>query len=78
MMFAVVLAAVLSQHPSSHWRVNYEPLGMFCFKESQNPNIPQADQHQYPHSGGCKSCSRSPLSFSTLVLVLHPWMVWQL
>ena len=41
------------QVPKPSWKPNFTPLGLFCFKDAQNPNVPAALQHEYPHSGGC-------------------------
>ena len=42
-----------AQNPTPSWRPNFSPLGLFCFKDAQNPNVDPAGQHLYPHSGGC-------------------------
>ena len=43
----------LGQNPTSSWRSNFEPLGLFCYKNAKNPNLPVAEQHEFAHSGGC-------------------------
>lgn len=50
---SMLWAGLLRQQPSSTWKPNFEPLGMFCYKNSKNPNIPPSRQHDFPHSGGC-------------------------
>lgn len=56
-MAALLLLALPSpneaQNPTPSWRPNFTPLGLFCFKDAQNPNVDPAGQHLYPHSGGC-------------------------
>ena len=50
---AAAAAGVAAQNPTPSWRPNFEPLGLFCYKDAQNPNVDPERQHDYPHSGGC-------------------------
>eukprot|EP01052_Picozoa_sp_SAG31_P034521 SAG31_NODE_4047_length_3638_cov_1.867477_1_plen_293_part_00 len=53
---AMAIAApgpVSSQQPTAGWQPNFTPLGLYCFKGSQNVNVPAARQHEFPLSGGC-------------------------
>ena len=50
---ALLAATALAQEPTPSWRPNFTPLGLFCFKDAQNPNIDPEQQREYEHSGGC-------------------------
>ena len=54
---------VVAQNPTASWHPNFEPLGLFCYHNSKNPNIPVADQRKFAHSGGC-GCENTQFRWS--------------
>ena len=41
---------VFGQEPSATWRPNFEPLGLYCYKNAKNPNDPASSRD---HTGAC-------------------------
>jgi hypothetical protein len=50
---SLAAAVAHGQAPNATWVPNFTPLGLFCFKDAQNVNVPASSQHTFPHSGGC-------------------------
>ena len=40
----------ISQPPNAKWTPNFQPLGLYCYHDAPDPNIPP---HSHQHSGGC-------------------------
>jgi hypothetical protein len=45
----LLMRMALGQEPSASWKPNFTPLGLFCYKDGQNPNKP----HSRDHLGSC-------------------------
>ena len=37
-----------SQSLTPSWRPNFDPLGIVCWKDAPNPNVPSGQQHRFP------------------------------
>jgi hypothetical protein len=48
-LLACFTSVAIAQNPSTSWKPNFEPLGLFCYKDAKLPNYP--DSHD--HIGGC-------------------------
>ena len=50
---ALLLSGGLAQPPSASWRPNFTPLGLYCYNDAHNPDLP--DAHDHVGSCGCEN-----------------------